>query len=85
MDKQSNLQPEIRDIWTDAFRYHATFENMGNTYEDWHRCAKTMESLVNKHNGHPLAGILMMAVYDYLDKQRRKRPEQLVMEAVSSG
>jgi len=27
----------------------------------------------------------MMAVYDYLDKQRRKRPEQLAMEAVSSG
>ena len=85
MNEKQNLSPDLRDIWTDAFRFHATFENMGNTTEEWTRCAKTMEMLVLKHGGHPLAGILMMAVYDYLDKQRRKRPEQLTMEAVSSG
>ena len=30
MNGQNNLSPELRDIWTDAFRFHATFEQMGN-------------------------------------------------------
>jgi len=70
-EKQNNLSTELRDIWTDAFRFHATFQNMGNTTEEWTRCAKTMETLVLKHGRHPLAGILTMAVYEYLDKERR--------------
>lgn len=72
MEKQSNLSPEIRDIWTDAFKFHATFEHMGNSPEEWERCAETMGLLSSKHGDHPLAKELLMTVYVYLDSERKK-------------
>jgi len=70
MEKQSNLPPEIRDIWTDVYKFHATFEGMGNSEEDWTRCAYTMGQMAANHGNHPLAFKLLMAVYDYLDGVR---------------
>ncbi len=72
MTQQSNLSQEIRDIWTDAYKFHATFEKMGNSVEDWKRCALVMCELDNKHNAHPLARTLLMDVYAYLEEQRRQ-------------
>ena len=83
MEKQSNLAPEIRDIWTDAFRFHATFERMSNSAEDWTRCAKTLETLVIKHNGHPFAQRIFGAVYDYLSECRKGMPVQIEGDDVS--
>lgn len=70
MEKQSNLPPDVRDIWTDAYKFHATFEGMGNSEEDWTRCAYTMGQMAANHGNHPLAFKLLMAVYDYLDGVR---------------
>lgn len=69
--KQSSLPQEIRDIWTDAFKFHATFESMGNTPEEWKRCAFVMGQLSAARGNHPLAKELFLAVYNYLDKQRK--------------
>lgn len=70
-EKPSSLSPEIRDIWTDVYKFHATFEGMGNSEEDWTRCAYTMGQIAAQHNNHPLAFRLLMAVYDYLDDMRK--------------
>lgn len=70
-DKGSNLSPEIRDIWTDAYKFHATFENMGNSDEEWTRCAFTMGQLAVKHGNHPLVHKILIAVYDYLSDERK--------------
>ena len=69
--KQTSLSPEIRDIWTDAYKFHATFEGMGNTPEEWEHCAFTMAQLSAKHHNHPLAVELFLAAYDYLSKARK--------------
>ena len=71
MNGQNNLSPELRDIWTDAFRFHATFEQMGNSLPEWQKCTETMVALVNRRGGHPLAEKLMMAVMDYLSDSRK--------------
>lgn len=70
-DKQSSLSQELRDIWTDAYKYHATFERMGNSTEEWKAAADTMYQIVGLHRDHPLAGRLLMAVYEYLDEVRK--------------
>lgn len=86
MQKQSNLSPEIRDIWTDAYKFHATFEHMGNSEEEWKRCCAVMCELDRKHNAHPLARTLLMDVYEYLNDQRRDQAyEEAVKVAVESG
>lgn len=71
MSGQSNLAPEVRAIWTDAYKYHATFEHMGNSPEEWDKCAKVMADIYNKHNAHPLAMKLLLCVYDYLGDMRK--------------
>ena len=70
-DKQSSLSAEIRDIWTDAYKYHATFERMGNSAEEWEAAADTMKQIAGRHDNHPLACRLMFAVYEYLDEVRK--------------
>lgn len=82
MEKDSNIPKEIRDIWTDAYKFHATFINMGNTAEEWEQCANTLTHLAIRHNQHPLAGKLLMAVYEYLSEERKEAAYQ---EAVASG
>ena len=71
MEKQSNLNETERAIWTDAYRFHATFARMGNAPEDWEKCCQTMTQLVKKHNDHGLARQLFLAVYDHLSNERK--------------
>jgi len=68
--KQSALEQNVRDIWTDAYRFHATFDAMGNSVEEWQKCLNTMEALRKKYHDHPLAAELFMAVYSYLNDMR---------------
>lgn len=70
MEKPSSLTQAERDVWTDAFKFYATFAKMGNTPEEWNVCAGTLSQLALKNNMHPLAEKLFMAVYDYLMKER---------------
>lgn len=71
MTEKSNLSQELRDIWTDAYRFHATFEGMSNSEEDWKKCAFTMGQLGAKHGSHPLCYKLFLAVYEYLEEMRK--------------
>ena len=75
MEKQSNLSETEREIWTDVYRFHATFVKMGNESEDWTKCAATMTQIYHKHNDHPLAKVLLLAVYDHLSNERRFVPD----------
>ncbi len=86
MEQQSNLSPEAREIWKDAYRFHATFEKMGNSPEEWDRCCKVLCELDRKHQAHPLARALLIATYGYLEDQRRPVAyEEAVKAAVDSG
>ncbi len=68
---RSNISQALRDIWTDAYKFHAAFEGMGNSEEEWKKCALTMGRLGAKHKNHPLAYKLFPAVYEYLDEMRK--------------
>ena len=72
MEKPSNLTQEERDVWTDAYKFHATFAKMGNTPEEWNVCAGALSQLALKNNMHTLAEKLFMAVYEYLNDERKK-------------
>ena len=65
------MPEEFREIWTDAYKFHAKFEKMGNTPEEWAECARTMGLLSSGHNNHPLAMKLLTAVFDYMDETRK--------------
>lgn len=71
MEKQSNLNEAERAIWTDAYRFHATFAKMGNEPEDWEKCCQAMTQLYHNHGDHDLAKLLLLAVYDHLSNQRK--------------
>ena len=86
MSNQSNLPPEVREIWTDGYKLHATFAGMGNTADEWIRCADTVTGLVKKHRQHPLALALFLTVYEYLSDERKPAAYQEAMErAMLSG
>lgn len=69
-EKQNGLSQELRDIWTDAYKYHATFESMGNSDEDWDRAADAMKQLAERRGNHPFAVWLLLSVYEYLEQVR---------------
>lgn len=69
---ESKLSQKLRDIWTDAYKFHATFEDMGNSEEDWKKCAYAMGQLASKHGNHPLTFKLFLAVYEYLEEMRKQ-------------
>lgn len=73
MDQTGNgsISPQIRNIWKDAYSFHAAFAGMGNTPDDWIRCAKTMAAVSRRNRDHPLAKQLLMAVYCYLEEERK--------------
>ncbi len=75
-EKQSSLSETERGIWTDVYRFHATFSKMGNEPEDWTKCAATMTQVFHKHKDHDLAKLLLFAVYDYLVKERSPVKEE---------
>lgn len=83
--KQSALDSELRDIWTDAYKFHATFDGMGNTPEEWKHCAYAMVQLTAKHHNHPLADALFLATYDYLSKARRQAAVAEAMAGAGAG
>ena len=68
------MPQELREIWTDAYKFHATFEHMGNTQEEWTKCYETAAALVKKHRHHQLAVLLFVDAYVYLEDQRREAP-----------
>ena len=69
---KSNLPQEIRNIWTDMYLFHATFEKMGNTSEEWSQFLETMKDICKKHNNHPLCIKLGVATIEYLNDQRKE-------------
>ena len=86
MSNQSNLPLDVREIWTDGYKLHATFAGMGNSSEEWVRCSNTVKSLVEKHRQHPFAQALFLAVYEYLSDERKPAAYQEAMErAMLSG
>ena len=67
----NNLSPELRDIWTDTYKFHVRFDGMANTAEAWGECCDEAIRLLSRHGNHPLAACLLTAVYEYLDTVRR--------------
>lgn len=79
------MPEEFREIWTDAYKFHAKFEKMGNTPEEWTECARTMGQLSSRHGNHPLAMRLLTTVFDYLDETRKAIALAEVMERADAG
>lgn len=80
------LPPEIRAIWTDLYRFYETFARIGNTSEEWQRCAGAMAALLNRHGRHPLAMAMFPAVYDYLGGERKApAPEEAIRRKEYNG
>ncbi len=72
MSGQQSMPQELRDIWTDAYKLHAAFEHMGRSIEEFSECYDAVVNLYKKHDSHPLALKLALAVYGYLDESRRQ-------------
>lgn len=70
MTGQSKLPQELRDIWTDAYKYHAAIEPMGNSLDDWKRAYEMALGIIRKYNNHPLAMKLVLDVYEYAEHTR---------------
>ena len=83
--QKSAIPQEERDIWTDLYKYYATFSTMGNTDADWKRASQAFCYMITKHNDHPLAWHMFMAVFDYLSEQRKDASYQEAVKAAVGG
>lgn len=72
----AKLPQELRDIWTDLYALHATFNGMGNTVDDWTTFWKTAVSVIRKHNDSKLAEELVMAVGGFLEHERKQMAKE---------
>lgn len=68
------MPQDLRDMWTDAYKYHAAIETMGNTVADWEHAYQMAMEIYNKYDRHPLVLKLLLAVYEYVEQVRR--PQQ---------
>lgn len=72
----TNLTNELRNMWSDAYKFHDSHVSLGDTEQDWLKVATDARDLCMKHNNHPFILELMVAVIADLDRVKideRKR------------
>ena len=67
----SKLPENIRSMYTDAYKLHEMFSDMGNTEAEWERFGGMMRDVSVHHNNHPLMMALINAVSDQLERERK--------------
>lgn len=72
----AKLPQSVRDIWTDMYKLHETFDAMGSSVEDWALWWKTSMSILHKHNDHPLCEQLILGLTAYLESSRKITEEE---------
>lgn len=83
----TKLSQPVRDIWTDMYKLHETFDAMGSSVDDWALWWKTSMSILHKHNDHPLCEQLILGLTAYLEEVRKQaeKEESECKEGASQG
>lgn len=85
------LSDATRSVWTEAYAMHEKYCEMAGTDTDWCKFANEMTLTIAKHKGadHRLAELLLLALYDHLSEEQKRReiaardePEQLTIRDV---
>ncbi len=66
-----SLPSNVREIWTDMYKLHDKFNDMGNTVDEWTIWWRTATSILHKHGDCRLVTDLMYAISAYLEEERR--------------
>lgn len=72
----SKLPTEIREMWTDAYKFCEENYDTKGTEEEWAGICKQMVELANKHYGHGLMSNLLLAVFDWMSDERKQNAKQ---------
>ncbi len=66
-----SLPQSTREIWTDMYKLHERFHEMGNTVDDWLLWWRTAISLIHKHNDTQLVKDMVNAITACLEEDRK--------------
>ena len=87
----TNLSPNERKIWEEAYLLYETYRNMKGSPQEWTEFARDVSETGARYEGRDLelAQCLFLAVMDWFgDAQRRREeaaraePEQMTMGAI---
>lgn len=64
------LNEQYKNIHRDVMLLHEMFVDMGNTADDYGRCAAKMQEILDHYNGDDFVADLLVAVYQELERKR---------------
>ena len=76
------MDETLRTVFLAAYQYLQERQEPDGSEDYWMGAAKRMQALYEKHDEHPLMGLLLIAVYEYLsDQQAEKQGSGSAQEA----